>query len=104
MPVSVRSFAKINIGLYIGPPEMRGDEFHELRTVYQTIALHDTIKLALTNGSTGIEIKCRDARVPQDESNTCYRVAERVMRTLKTRGEQTRTIDQPLEVKPGQRA
>src|SRR4051794_37233835 len=101
MPVSVRSFAKINVGLYIGPPDMRADEFHELRTVYQTIALHDTIKLALTNGSTGIEIKCRDPRVPQDESNTCYRVAERVMKALKTRGKLTINIEKQLPVKGG---
>ena len=65
MPVAIRSFAKINIGLTIGPPGVREDGFHELRTVYQTIELHDTIKLNLTSGSTGIEIKCRDARVPQ---------------------------------------
>jgi 4-diphosphocytidyl-2-C-methyl-D-erythritol kinase len=101
MPVSVRSFAKINIGLYIGPPGMRADEFHELRTVYQTIALHDTIKLSLTNGSTGIEIKCKDPRVPQDESNTCYRVAERVMKALKSRGKLTITIEKQLPVKGG---
>jgi 4-diphosphocytidyl-2-C-methyl-D-erythritol kinase len=39
MPATVRSFAKINLGLAIGP--RRPDGFHELRTVYQTIALHD---------------------------------------------------------------
>ena len=39
MSVTVRSFAKINLGLYIGPP--RPDGFHELRTVYQTIGLYD---------------------------------------------------------------
>jgi 4-diphosphocytidyl-2-C-methyl-D-erythritol kinase len=101
MPVSVRSFAKINIGLNIGPPGMRADEFHELRTVYQTIALHDTIKLALTNGSTGIEIKCKDPRVPQDESNTCYRVADRAMKALKSRGKLTITVEKQLPVKGG---
>jgi 4-diphosphocytidyl-2-C-methyl-D-erythritol kinase len=101
MPISVRSYAKINIGLYIGPPEMRADGFHELRTVYQTIALHDTVKVALTNGSTGIEIKCKDQRVPQDETNTCWRVADRVMKALKTRGKLTIAIDKQLPVKGG---
>src|SRR5438270_3954813 len=101
MPVAIRSFAKINIGLTIGPPGMRDDGFHELRTVYQTVALHDTIKLNLTSGSTGIAIKCRDARVPQDESNTCYRVADRVMKTLKSRGKLTITIEKNLPVQGG---
>jgi hypothetical protein len=31
MPTSVRAYAKINLGLYIGP--RRPDGFHELRTV-----------------------------------------------------------------------
>src|SRR5436305_4665594 len=101
MPVAIRSFAKINIGLTIGPPGMREDGFHELRTVYQTVALHDIIKLSLTSGSTGIEIKCRDARVPCDESNTCYRIADRVMKSLKSRGKLTITIEKNLPVQGG---
>ena len=43
MAISVRSFAKINIGLRIGP--LRDDGYHELRTLYQTIALHDTVRV-----------------------------------------------------------
>jgi 4-diphosphocytidyl-2-C-methyl-D-erythritol kinase len=101
MPVAIRSFAKINIGLVIGPPGIRADGFHELRTVYQTIALHDIIKLSLTSGSTGIEIKCKDPRVPCDESNTCYRVADRVMKSLKSRGKLTITIEKNLPVQGG---
>ena len=49
MPVSVRSFAKINLGLYIGP--LRADGFHDLRTVYQTIALHDVIRVSVGRGT-----------------------------------------------------
>ena len=43
MRVTVPSFAKINLGLRIGA--LRDDGFHELRTVYQTIALHDIIRV-----------------------------------------------------------
>jgi len=60
MPETVRSFAKINIGLCIG--RLRPDGFHELRTVYQTIALHDIIRVEVKRG-TGIEILCSDLRV-----------------------------------------
>jgi 4-diphosphocytidyl-2-C-methyl-D-erythritol kinase len=101
MPVAIRSFAKINIGLTIGPPGVREDGFHELRTVYQTIALHDTIRINVTSGSTGIEIKCKDPRVPQDESNTCYRIADRVMKAIKSRGKLTITIEKQLPVQGG---
>ena len=98
MPISVRSFAKINIGLAIGPK--RADGFHQLGTVYQTISLHDTIRVDIRPG-TGIEIRCRDQRVPLDESNTCYRVADRVMRSLKRRHKVVITIEKHLPVQGG---
>ena len=48
MSIRVRSFAKINLGLGIGA--LRADGFHELRTVYQTIALHDIIRVQVGRG------------------------------------------------------
>src|SRR5579864_4869439 len=98
MPTTVRSYAKINIGLAIGP--VREDAFHELRTVYQTITLHDVVKVDLGRG-TGIEIRCKNPRVPADESNTCYRVAERVMRTVGQRGKIVITIEKRLPIRGG---
>ncbi len=98
MSVIVRSFAKINIGLGIGA--LRGDGFHELRTVYQTIALHDVIRLSVGRGS-GIEIRCEDSRVPKDESNTCYRIVERAMVALKARGRVAVEIEKRLPVQGG---
>ena len=101
MSTSVRSYAKINLGLLIGAPGMRDDGFHELRTIYQSIALHDTVSVKLTKGQTGIEIKCKDKRVPQDESNTCWRVADRVMKSLRVRAKVTINIDKKLPVQGG---
>src|SRR5882762_7852638 len=98
MSVTVRSFAKINLGLRIGAA--RDDGFHELATVYQTIALHDVLKIEVQRGS-GIEIRCKDARVPTDESNTCYRMADRVMHALKQRGKVLIQIDKKLPIQGG---
>jgi 4-diphosphocytidyl-2-C-methyl-D-erythritol kinase len=98
MPVTVRSFAKINLGLGIGV--LRADGFHELRTVYQTIALHDVIRVSVGRGS-GIEIRCEDSRVPKDESNTCYRMVEREMVALKARGRVVVEIEKRLPVQGG---
>jgi len=98
MSVTVRSFAKINLGLRIGA--LRADGFHELRTVYQTIALHDIIRVSVGRGS-GIEIRCADPRVPTDESNTCYRVVERAVAALKTRGKVVIEIEKRLPVQGG---
>jgi 4-diphosphocytidyl-2-C-methyl-D-erythritol kinase len=98
MRVTVRSFAKINLGLAIGPS--RPDGFHELRTVYQTIALHDILRVQVVRG-TGIEIVCEDPRVPKDESNTCYRIVERAMESLKARGRVLIEIEKRLPVQGG---
>lgn len=98
MPISVRSYAKINIGLAIGPA--RTDGYHELCTVYQTLAIHDTVRVDVARGS-GIEIRCKDPRVPQDESNTCWRVADRVLKSLKQRGKVVISIEKQLPVQGG---
>jgi len=94
----VRSFAKINLGLRIGG--LRPDGFHELRTVYQTIALEDRIRVEVESGA-GIEIHCQDSRVPQDESNTCYRTVERTLAALKLRRRVRIEIDKHLPVGGG---
>jgi 4-diphosphocytidyl-2-C-methyl-D-erythritol kinase len=98
--VAVRSFAKINLGLYIGAA--RADGFHDLRTVYQTIALHDVIRVKVAHGS-GIEIVCtnEDPRVPLDSSNTCWRMAECVLQEFGAKGRVRIEIEKRLPVQGG---
>jgi 4-diphosphocytidyl-2-C-methyl-D-erythritol kinase len=95
---TIPSFAKINLGLRIGP--LRPDGFHELRTVYQTIALHDVVSVSVERGS-GIEIRCEDPRVPTDSKNTCFRIVERAMHALKARGRVVIEIEKRLPVQGG---
>ena len=96
--VTLRSFAKINLGLRIGA--LREDGFHELRTVYQTIGLHDLVRVEAGRG-VGIELRANHTRVPLDESNTGYRMAERVLRSLKVRAKVTIHIEKQLPVEGG---
>jgi 4-diphosphocytidyl-2-C-methyl-D-erythritol kinase len=98
MTVSVPSFAKINLGLRIGA--LRPDGFHGLLTVYQTIALHDMTRVSVVRG-TGIEIRCDDPRVPCGATNTCYKIAERALETLKARGRVVIEIEKRLPVQGG---
>jgi 4-diphosphocytidyl-2-C-methyl-D-erythritol kinase len=100
MTIAVRSFAKINLGLYIGAA--RADGYHDLRTVYQTIALHDVIRVSVGRGR-GIETVCtnKDPRVPLDSSNTCYRIAELVLDELGAKGKVTVEIEKRLPVQGG---
>jgi len=98
MAVTVRSFAKINLGLRIGAA--RADGFHDLLTVYQTIGLHDVIRVSVGRGA-GIEIQCADPRVPLDESNTCFRIVEKAMAAMRAKGPVVIEIEKRLPVQGG---
>ena len=98
MKAEVRSFAKVNFGLRIGAK--RADGFHELLTVYQTIGLHDVVRVGLERGA-GIEIRCDDPRVPNDESNTCCRIVEKAMQALGAKGRVVIEIEKRLPVQGG---
>jgi len=75
MSVTVRSYAKINLGLRIGPP--RPDGFHELHTLYQTIDLYDTLTLTVQRASASqVTMQCSDPCVPTDSRNTAFRTVE----------------------------
>jgi 4-diphosphocytidyl-2-C-methyl-D-erythritol kinase len=98
MSLHVRSFAKINVGLRIGP--LRPDGFHTLLTVYQTIDWCDGIHLELLP-KAGIEIRCQDSRVPTDASNTCWRVAEKTLAALNSSRGVRIEIEKHLPVQGG---
>ena len=81
-PVTVRAHAKINLDLRV--LGTRPDGFHELRTVFQALALHDTIECVPRAGPFGIE--CETAGVPLDRSNLVWRAAEGLWRALRRDG------------------
>jgi len=82
MPTTVRSHAKINLGLYIGAP--RPDGFHSLATVYQTLELYDLVTVTVRPGSdtTAIHLSSNDARVPTDERNTAWKMIHLALEEL----------------------
>jgi len=65
------AFAKINLGLRV--LGKREDSYHELRTIFQTISLHDTIEF--TNDPR-IALSCDDRSLPTGAENLVYRAAE----------------------------
>jgi 4-diphosphocytidyl-2-C-methyl-D-erythritol kinase len=80
--VTVRAHAKINLDLRV--LGMRPDGFHELRTVFQAIALHDTLTCLPREGPFAIE--CRAVGVPLDRSNLIWRAADALWRALRRMG------------------
>ncbi len=81
-PVMVRAHAKINLDLRV--LGTRSDGFHELRTVFQALALHDMIECVPRPGPFTIE--CETAGVPLDRSNLVWRAAESLWRSLRREG------------------
>ncbi len=76
--VTVRAFAKINLTLEV--LNKRSDGFHNLRTVFQTISLHDTITIAAENsGNTEI---CVESNVEIPGENLAVRAARGVLDAL----------------------
>jgi len=74
--LTVRAFAKINLDLRVAGG--RDDGYHELVTVFQTIALNDTVTVAPFDGP--LAIRCDAPGVPADRGNLVWRAAERLWR------------------------
>jgi 4-diphosphocytidyl-2-C-methyl-D-erythritol kinase len=80
--VRVRAFAKINRSLRV--LGVRADGYHELRTVFQSIALHDTLTIRAARGP--FRLSCDDPDCPDDETNLVWRAATRVWAASGRRG------------------
>jgi 4-diphosphocytidyl-2-C-methyl-D-erythritol kinase len=100
MPATVRSFSKINLGLAIGP--MRADGFHGLATCYQTLAAHDLVTVAAKAAAkTSLHLTSNDDRVPTDDRNTAWKMAERALDAMKTHANVHIHIEKRLPVQGG---
>jgi 4-diphosphocytidyl-2-C-methyl-D-erythritol kinase len=76
----VRSLAKINLDLRV--LQKRPDGFHELRTIFQTISLADTIGIEYQRGRTKIELKS-NVNIP---GNLILRAADSVLKAARATG------------------
>ena len=74
--MKLRSYAKVNLGLEV--LGLRDDGFHELRTLFQSIDLHD--ELVLRPREQGIGVVCDHPLVPSDGTNLAARAAEELRR------------------------
>ena len=79
--IAVRAHAKINLDLRV--VGTRADGFHELRTVFQSVALHDTLVCVPREGPFAIE--CGAPGVPLNESNLIWRAADALWRAARRR-------------------
>ena len=79
----VPAFAKINLDLRI--LGVRPDGFHDLKTIFQSLALHDVLTFTARRGPFAIE--CDNPKIPVDERNLIWKAASMLWRTAGGRGE-----------------
>jgi 4-diphosphocytidyl-2-C-methyl-D-erythritol kinase len=84
--VRISAFAKINLRLHI--LGKRSDGFHELRTIFQTISLHDELRLRPSRKpEIALSITGNPSLSSESiEKNLVYRAANALRRELKIRG------------------
>jgi 4-diphosphocytidyl-2-C-methyl-D-erythritol kinase len=81
--VIVKAFAKINLTLRV--LGKREDGYHTLRTVFQSLALHDTLTFHAAPGP--FRIACDDPECPTDRFNLVWRAADAVWGAIGRRGQ-----------------
>lgn len=69
----IKSFAKINLGLEI--MGKRPDDYHEIRTLYQSISLSDAMDF-MPLKEDRIELSGSDPSIPWDQDNLIYKAAD----------------------------
>jgi len=100
MPTTVRSHAKINLGLFLGAP--RADGFHSLVTAYQTLEIHDIVTVSATpSAQTAIRLSSNDAGVPTDERNTAWKIVSLLLEEIGVTANVAIHIEKRLPVQGG---
>jgi 4-diphosphocytidyl-2-C-methyl-D-erythritol kinase len=72
MTATIPAFAKINLSLEV--VGRRADGYHELRTIFQTIDICDTLHFEITQ-SSAVELTCDAPTLETDERNLAVRAA-----------------------------
>jgi 4-diphosphocytidyl-2-C-methyl-D-erythritol kinase len=78
--VTQPAFAKINLCLQI--QGKRPDGYHELRTIFQAISLHDTLELSYSS-RRGITLEIDDSGLPNDSRNLVWRAIAALKKELR---------------------
>lgn len=81
--VRVRACAKINLTLRV--LGIHADGYHELRTTFQSLALHDTLTFTAAPGPFRISSNRPDC--PADQTNLVWKAAARLWRVAGRRGD-----------------
>ena len=92
------AFAKINLCLHV--LGRRPDGYHELRTIFQAISLHDTLELSLTR-RPGIALEITGAALPAGRENLVYRAIDALGSEIGYRGGVRARLEKRIPVARG---
>lgn len=71
MRTTVRAAAKIN--LFLDITGRRGDGYHIVSMIMQSVSLYDEVTVTVEKGDGEINISCTDESIPCNETNTAYK-------------------------------
>lgn len=74
MRTTVRAAAKIN--LFLDITGKRGDGYHIVNMIMQSVSLYDEVTVTVEKGDGEISVSCTDESVPCDETNTAYKAVK----------------------------
>ena len=86
--VSLPAFAKINLDLRI--LGTRPDGYHSLRTVFQSLALFDSVTVSARRGA--LTVTCDEPDIPTDQRNLVWKAASLLHRTTTGKSSPPRDI------------
>jgi 4-diphosphocytidyl-2-C-methyl-D-erythritol kinase len=81
--LSLESPAKVNLRLEI--LKKRDDGYHELRTIFQKISLHDTLRFSLRKEG-GVSVTADHPNLPVGKNNLVYKAAQSILKGASYRG------------------
>jgi 4-diphosphocytidyl-2-C-methyl-D-erythritol kinase len=97
--IALNAFAKINLGLRI--LGKRPDGYHEIRTLYQTVELHDHLEVALVPGRRGVDVECEDSAIPSGRDNLVYQACRLWKRACGFKGRIEVRLDKQIPMGSG---
>ena len=81
--ISVSAPAKINVGLKVLP--VRGDGFHSIESIFQTVGLYDELTVKLIDGFGHCEVSCADIVLPKKNTiESAYKAFSEVYDKIKS--------------------
>jgi 4-diphosphocytidyl-2-C-methyl-D-erythritol kinase len=86
--ISLPSFAKINLDLRV--LGTRPDGFHDLRTIFQSLAIFDSVTVTIRRGP--LAVTCDEADIPTDRRNLAWKAASLLHRTATGRATAPRNV------------